>query len=614
MAPPGQKEKPRQLSPLFAESNTEGDIIYADEMTAIKLYRQDPTARNKSGRIKVPRDDFEIYVEGNPTGKYFEFNPFKTNEDDLESHFGRGEYYIEAYGLDGRLLKCGHNIQLGGPLRKNSEIVDDPDEEEEEEEEREEEEENPMARPHQGPNGYPMPPGYPPPDPRYPYPYPFAAPQPASAPVSPTESAAVKALSDQMNSMQKMLQDQISASQQNPVNAVDMATKLQQSMNRGNETNEKQLIVQVDEYRSQLDDERKKNRAELEEMRKTHNTETEDLRKQYRTELDDLRKGYRDDLDEARTQYKTDVQQRSKELDSARDDHRRLLNEERGSLQKQIDQRDREIYDLKTTSEKRVYDLQQELSKIRTELSEAKIDAELADRDADSAERNSGSSALDGLPLPEGWEWLKPIIPKFMSWMQSTGQPMPPQLQALAAMQGQQPQPPPQQQMFVPPPPYGYAPPGFVPMPPGFVPPGYGPPPGFAPPPGFPPGFVPPPGFPPQGFPPQGFAPPGYGPPPGFQQQPVPQQQQPQQPAFYPLPTPPSGPQGFVPPQAMPIQSPPFQNNATSQPASQQSSGPSPNNAPFPIVQNPNGQLPGNNSAGEDENDFGDDEVENGSR
>lgn len=98
----------RVFAPLFPPQSVVSGI-YADEIKELKIYRQESVSGMVRRRL-VPRSKYTLL-----SGEEFEYNPFETEESDIEKFFGTGEFYLQPIGHDLKLLP-GRSLCIGvGP-------------------------------------------------------------------------------------------------------------------------------------------------------------------------------------------------------------------------------------------------------------------------------------------------------------------------------------------------------------------------------------------------------------------------------------------------------------------------------------------------------------------
>ncbi len=416
----------RKVAALFADSP---EPVYADEIGKIRLFRWTKGPRGKE-KTRIPLEDF--YIEGNED-ELFEFDFEETDEGDLEAQFGRGDYYIDATGQEtGRTLPGGHTFTLGGPLRRGGEIVDDDD----------------------GDNGEPD-------DDR-------ARVAAALGQDSPAELAA-RAAKEAQNEQLAMLE------------------RLGVIRPPGSGPSSETMQTTANIHAQEISSLTTSHRSELSEMRMAHLNELSETRKRSSQDIDDMRKRFSDDIENMRRSMQADIDRKVDELKETRADLRKeiqRLESEKFTLQNNMSSEVAKLQrDLLTTSgEALKAELHKEAAESRIAAAEkaailAEKDADAAALDAAEAEKKAaggGDEEIFGVKVPK---FLVPMIPKFLSFLQASGEPIPPELRGAMGAMGQQQQP------------YGYPPPAgyqqYAPPPPVYVPPA-GPPGGYPPP---PPGF-----------------------------------------------------------------------------------------------------------------------------
>jgi hypothetical protein len=377
MPPPKKKPDPnvRQLSPLFTDLVGDEDnqrYLYADEIGSFKLSRIDPTSPNRTRRVKVPRPDFRI----NGSDDYFEIGP-ETTEDDLEEQFGLGEYYIEAFGPDHRLLPGGRNLHLGGVLKrgglpvKPEPEVEDPDDDDDDDDD----EEASALRAELAELKASM----------------RLLAERAAAPPAAAPPAADQTV------LLGMLREVMDRSQRNPLDAVTMGTQLADTIAAASRPAESDRRAEIEELRRthrqelerhdkdidalrtekihELGDIRRKAENELAEARRKLERELEEVRASARAErerldkdLSELRSSHRAETDALRAHHAAETDRRARDLDSQRSESRGEIERRARELETQRSEMQKELHELRTRRENELSALRMAHEAATTEL------------------------------------------------------------------------------------------------------------------------------------------------------------------------------------------------------------------------------------------------------
>jgi hypothetical protein len=499
----GAGNEERLVCPLFPEPvNDKGKLIFADEVKRFQLSRVMRGPRGLLRRPKVPVDEFY----NRETDTWFELDPFTTTEDDIEQHFGGGEYWIEAFGHNGQVMPGGRVMTFGGAPKKpwmgrrrpDGEANDGharrppPEARDASAYDEEGDEGDEMQMDPRNPRGF-HPPFYPQhPGAQYGMPYgqqPYGMQYPGMNPMMGgmmpgTPDPFQKLIEAQQQMMQQMREvvdkraDDAQrwaamSTQNNAQNAGardDLVTALREELDEARRNNLAQVSAAMTKHQAELD----RKAAEIEDLRKEHRRELESQREELASrrraleeELRAARAGFDRQMDDERKRRERDVEdekkRRDREIEDERKRHEGEVRDIRTRLEMRIADLEKTSLEVRTRLEKRVEEQLQEITDLRRDLA----DTPRPNEPPPPPPPGAPGPATPGAPWYANMmaQWAGPIVTAVAEYAKTNS--------ARAATPVANPAPQPQLQPQAPPPP----PPAAYPAPPAAAQAAYFPPP-----------------------------------------------------------------------------------------------------------------------------------------
>lgn len=356
-----------KLSPMFRAANEpDGKVPFAHEIGGLHIQVPDPSADNKSKRVKIPNEHWFLAKNGKVTKQEpgqaapaeWVFDPSKTSEKEFEAHFGRGEYWIQPININNSFMACGRMLSLGGPrrfqgivLKANEVIVDgdiyalkpgetfvngqvvSPVEEEEEEIDDEEDEENDE----EGEEGEPVETSKQMQDlidkvlmlteqlaqARFQAQQAPVAPSPSREEYWQTEIAKLRTqyTDDTTRSHTAHIQEIARLRQEQTQEANQQRNLQEQATANLRSAFQSELNGLKDGHRADFENMRKDLREQITQLR----TENDNLRREHRSELDVVRKGHDEEMKAERTRFGSELAAKTEDTKESRTELREQL-------------------------------------------------------------------------------------------------------------------------------------------------------------------------------------------------------------------------------------------------------------------------------------------------